>query len=179
LKRFFIEIPYLQALLITSSEGLPVASALPRGVDETKVAGMTAALLSLAERAVIEMEKGEFNQLYVKGSQGYIIALEAGDYNILASLNINAKLGFAFFSLERLANKLISGDFSDFRGDRFPYPYVFKPPSPPGDLGLASQAQLREAPLKEDLWDKPYCKNCGSIISEGQSVCHVCKKRII
>lgn len=60
-----------------------------------------------------------------------------------------------------------------------PLPFIFKPPSPPGDLGLAGQAQLRNIPKEEDIWDKPYCKNCGSIISEGQSICHVCKKRII
>ncbi|MHA2336928.1 MAG: hypothetical protein ACXACX_06485 [Candidatus Hodarchaeales archaeon] len=60
-----------------------------------------------------------------------------------------------------------------------PFPFIFKPPTPPGDLGLSGQAQLKQPTPEEDLRDKPYCKNCGSIISEGQSICHVCKKRII
>ena len=60
-----------------------------------------------------------------------------------------------------------------------PFPYIFKPPSPPGDLGLSGQAQLKSIPKEEDIWDKPYCKNCGSIISEGQSICHVCGKKVI
>ena len=78
--------------------------------------------------------------------------------------------------------KIVSMDQGDEPFDVYedlPYPFIFKPPTPPEDLGLSGQAQLKQPTPEEDLWDKPYCKNCGSIISEGQSICHVCKKRII
>ena len=39
--------------------------------------------------------------------------------------------------------------------DRYPYPYVFKPPSPPDDLSLAARAQLRQPPKKKDSEDIP------------------------
>jgi hypothetical protein len=61
----------------------------------------------------------------------------------------------------------------------YPYPYIFKPPSPPDDLGMSGEAQPKLQVLKEDIWEKPYCKNCGSLLSEGQSICHVCKKKVI
>ncbi len=78
LKKLLGAIPEVKAALIVSTEGLPIASALPQGVDETRIAAMTAALLSLAEKSVIEMNEGEFDQLYVKGTEGYILVLQAG-----------------------------------------------------------------------------------------------------
>ena len=44
---------------------------------------MTAALLSLSERAIIEVEKGAFGHLYIKGSNGYLLAMQAGPNAIL------------------------------------------------------------------------------------------------
>ena len=68
LKKLLGAIPEVKSAAIVSAEGLPIASALPQGVDETRIAAMTAALLSLSERAIIEMNKGDFDQLYIKGS---------------------------------------------------------------------------------------------------------------
>ena len=74
---------------------------------------------------------------------------------------------------------IVQGD-KPFDGyEDLPYPFIFKPPTPPGDLGLSGQAQLKQPTPKEDLWDKPYCKNCGSIISEGQTICPACGKKVI
>ena len=42
------------------------------------MAAMTTALLSLAERSVIEMKIGDFDQLYIKGSEGDISVMKAG-----------------------------------------------------------------------------------------------------
>jgi predicted regulator of Ras-like GTPase activity (Roadblock/LC7/MglB family) len=53
-----------------SAEGLPIASVPSSNGNEKRMLAMTAALLSLSERAVLEMEKGEFEQLYVKGNDG-------------------------------------------------------------------------------------------------------------
>jgi len=67
----------------------------------------------------------------------------------------------------------------DESGGDLPFPYIFKPPTPPEDLGLSGQAQLKQPTPEEDLWDKPYCKNYGSIISEGQTICPACGKKVI
>ena len=78
LKRLLGAIPEVKSAAIVSAEGLPIASALPQGIDETRIAAMTAALLSLSERAIIEMGKGDFDQLYIKGSNGYLLIMQAG-----------------------------------------------------------------------------------------------------
>ncbi|MEJ2251934.1 MAG: roadblock/LC7 domain-containing protein [Candidatus Lokiarchaeota archaeon] len=40
-------IPEVKSAAIVSVEGLPIASALPQDIDETRVSAMTAAILSL------------------------------------------------------------------------------------------------------------------------------------
>ena len=57
LKKLLAAIPEVKAAAIVSVEGLPIASALPAGIDETRIAAMTAAILSLGERAIHEMAK--------------------------------------------------------------------------------------------------------------------------
>lgn len=97
LKRLLASIPEVKSVAIVTMEGLPIASALPLGVDETRLAAMTAALHSLAKRSVIEMKQGEFDQLYVKGSNGYLLLQQAGpNAVIIVSTTKHARLGLIF-----------------------------------------------------------------------------------
>ena len=73
---------------------------------------------------------------------------------------------------------VISTEKSDGEGGDLPYPYVFKPPTPPGDLGLAGEPQTKRPITIDILKDKPYCKHCGAELPPGQAVCHVCGKKI-
>ena len=107
LKKLLTAIPEVKAVAIVSAEGLPIASALPQGVDETRIAAMTAALLSLAERSVIEMDKGEFEQLYVKGTEGYLLVLQAGPNAVLVvSTTKDVRLGLIFLDCKRTCEKI-------------------------------------------------------------------------
>ena len=107
LKKLLSAIPEVKAAAIVSAEGLPIASALPQGVDETRIAAMPAALLSLSERAVIEMEKGEFDQLYVKGTEGYLLVLQAGPNAVLTvSTSKDVRLGLIFLDCRRTCEKI-------------------------------------------------------------------------
>ena len=100
--------------MIVSTEGFPIASALPRGIDETMMAGMTAALLSLAERSVIELEKGEFDQLFIRGNKGYLLVLQVGPHEVLTvSTTKNVRLGLLFLDIKR--------NFGDFANHAIPY----------------------------------------------------------
>jgi len=95
LKKLLGATPGVKSAAIVSAEGLPIVSALPQGVDETKIAGMTGALLSLSERAIIEMGRGDFDQLYIKGSKGYLLVMQVGPKAVLlVSTTKNAKIGF-------------------------------------------------------------------------------------
>ncbi|MHA1412394.1 MAG: roadblock/LC7 domain-containing protein [Promethearchaeota archaeon] len=92
---------------MVSAEGLPIASALPQGVDETRIAAMTAALLSLSERAIIEMNKGNFEQLFIKGSDGYLLVLQAGPNAVLTvSTTSDVRLGLILLDCRRTCEKI-------------------------------------------------------------------------
>ncbi|MHA2392577.1 MAG: roadblock/LC7 domain-containing protein [Promethearchaeota archaeon] len=99
--------PYITIATISSVEGLPILSLIPQESNETMISAMVAALLSISERAVMEMKIGEFTQLYIKGIDGYVLVFEAGLSAVLAvSTTSEAKLGLIFLECERAANDI-------------------------------------------------------------------------
>ncbi len=64
-------------------------------------------------------------------------------------------------------------------GGELPYPYVFKSPTPPGDLGLVGEPQAKEPITNQVLVYETYCKYCGAELPKGQTICHVCGKKVI
>lgn len=81
--------PGVKAAIICSPEGLPIASALPQGVDEARIAAITSTLLSLSEKANDEMKMGKFDQLCIKCSAGHLLILQAGP-NAALALSLSA-----------------------------------------------------------------------------------------
>lgn len=107
LKDLEASVSEVEAAIIVSIEGLPIASALPADVDETKIAAMTAAMLSLGERASTELGKGEIEQIFVKGKDGYIISMSAGANAVLTvSARKDVKLGLVFLDMKRAADRV-------------------------------------------------------------------------
>jgi len=92
--------------VITSMEGLPILSVLPRGYDETRISAMVATLLSLSERTVIDMEIGIFKQIFIKGDDGYLLIFEAEPAVLAVSTTEKAKLGLIFFECERISYEI-------------------------------------------------------------------------
>ncbi|MCK4483602.1 MAG: roadblock/LC7 domain-containing protein [Candidatus Thorarchaeota archaeon] len=100
-------IPEIEACAIVSVEGLPIVSALPPDVDEAKVAAMTAAMLTLGEKAAIELGKGVLEQVNVKGVDGWLLVVSAGLNACLTVVTTaNAKLGLIFLDMKRAADKI-------------------------------------------------------------------------
>ncbi len=100
-------IPEIEACAIVSVEGLPIVSALPTDVDEAKVAAMTAAMLTLGEKAAIELGKGNLEQVNIKGEQGWLLAIQAGlNACLTVSTTRDAKLGLVFLDMKRAAEKI-------------------------------------------------------------------------
>ncbi len=106
LKRLLSDNPTITIATISSVEGLPILSFIPRGSNETIVSAMVATLLSLSERAVVEMNLGEFTQLYIKGIDGYLLVFEAGTAVLAVSATNKAQLGLIFLECERAAREI-------------------------------------------------------------------------
>ena len=74
--------------------------------------------------------------------------------------------------------KLIGGRIHRFGDeDRFPYPYIFKPPEPPDDVAVAPRVQLKASPKKKDPEDEVNCQFCGIELTKEEQFAHSCKKK--
>ena len=176
LNKLLRAIPEIKSAAIVSAEGLPISAAFPQDVDETRIAAMTATLLSLSERAIKEMNKGSFDQLYIKGSGGYLLVMQAGpDMVLLVSTTKEVRLGLILLDCRRTCEKIaqIGGDFDD--DDRYPYPYIFKPPEPPGDFEMAVQLQVNKFMEKEPE-NGTNCPYCGMKLTREEEFSHNCRK---
>lgn len=96
--------PDIQASALVSTDGLIVASDLPQGAEEDRVSAMSAAMLSLGDRISIELQRGELEQVYIRGKNGYVLLTAANDETVLTVLaQKNAKLGLVFLDVKRAA----------------------------------------------------------------------------
>jgi predicted regulator of Ras-like GTPase activity (Roadblock/LC7/MglB family) len=100
--------PDIEASAIVSVDGLIMASALPAEVEEDRVSAMSAAMLSLGERIAEELGRGGLNQVYIKGSNGFIVLTSVGTEAVLTALaRQDGKLGIIFLEMRRAAEDLV------------------------------------------------------------------------
>jgi uncharacterized protein len=98
------QVPEIEAASVVSFDGLPMASALPEGMDEDRVAAMSAALLSLGERAAEGLGRGELSQVYVEGENGTVFLISADDEAVLVAVAAKgAKVGLMLFEVRQAA----------------------------------------------------------------------------
>ena len=97
----------IEACAIVSEDGLMIASLLPQGLEETQIAAMSAAMMSIGTRTAQELKRGSLQQLFVKGDNGYVISMNAGPSAVLLALaRKEAKLGLVFLDLSRAAEEI-------------------------------------------------------------------------
>jgi predicted regulator of Ras-like GTPase activity (Roadblock/LC7/MglB family) len=98
------QVPEVEAAAVVSFDGLPMASALPATMDEDRVAAMSAALLSLGERAAEGLGRGGLNQVYIEGEQGTVFLVAAEDEAVLVAVAAKgAKVGMMLYEVRRSA----------------------------------------------------------------------------
>jgi predicted regulator of Ras-like GTPase activity (Roadblock/LC7/MglB family) len=99
--------PGVEAAAVVSFDGLPMASALPSGMDEDRVAAMSAALLSLAERAAQGLGRGDLSQVYIEGEHGTVFLVSAQDEGVLVAVtSAGAKVGMMLYEVKLAANRV-------------------------------------------------------------------------
>jgi predicted regulator of Ras-like GTPase activity (Roadblock/LC7/MglB family) len=96
--------PEVEAAAVVSFDGLPMASALPATMDEDRVAAMSAALLSLGERAAEGRGRGGLNQVYIEGDSGTVFLVSCDDEAVLVAVAAKgAKVGMMLYEVRRAA----------------------------------------------------------------------------
>lgn len=107
LKTLVTNTPDFEGAAVVSVDGLVLSSVLPAGTDEDRVSAMAAALLSLGERSSEELQRGALEQVYVKGSTGYIVLMQVGTEAVLEAIaGPGAKLGMVLLEMKRATAEL-------------------------------------------------------------------------
>jgi predicted regulator of Ras-like GTPase activity (Roadblock/LC7/MglB family) len=100
LRKLQSDSPGIEASALISEDGLMIASALPPGMEEARVAGMTATLLNLGSRGAVELNRGSVQEIIVRGERGYAVLISAGRGALLLALtDESSKLGLVFFDM--------------------------------------------------------------------------------
>ena len=96
--------PEIEAAAVVSFDGLPMAAALPPSMDEDRVAAMSAALLSLGERAAQGLGRGELSQVYIEGETGTVFLISCDNEAVLVDVAAQgAKAGMMLYEVRRAA----------------------------------------------------------------------------
>ncbi len=97
----------IEASAVVSVDGLIMASSLPQDIEEDRVSAMSAAMLSLGERIAQELSRGYLDQVYIRGTNGYVILMSVGEDAVLTVMaRADAKLGLIFLDMRRAAEDL-------------------------------------------------------------------------
>ena len=98
-----------EAAAVVSADGLPMASALPPHVEEDRLAAMSAALLTLGEKAAAGLDRGDLAQVFVEGDDGYVVLMAAGPHAVLVTVTSKkAKAGLLLFEMRQVAARVAS-----------------------------------------------------------------------
>ena len=89
--------PSIKASSVVNANGQIMASTFPTDIDEARVVGISASLLSASEQLMSEMKSGALNRITIEGSNKLIVLTAVGEDAILAVLaRSEADLGRIF-----------------------------------------------------------------------------------
>ena len=141
LSALLAQTPEIEAAAVVSFDGLPMASALPASMDEDRVAAMSAALLSLGERAAQGLGRGELSQVYIEGETGTVFLVSADNEAVLVAVAAQgAKVGLMLYEVRRTAAAV-----ADALRDDEPTPVV--PAQPVEEPLLAAVSSVAGSPV--------------------------------
>jgi len=97
----------IEGAAIVSTDGLLIAADLSPDMNEDNVTAMTAVMLGLCERASKELDRGEFRQLLVRTSSGYVAFSYIGKDAVLTLItDQSVKLGLLLIKLRQYSKQL-------------------------------------------------------------------------
>lgn len=104
LKQFIGTASSIQATAVMSRDGLLIASQLSEGVDGERLSAISASLLSLADRAVKDLNKGDLTQVLIFGTDGFVLMLKVGDKAVFSVVSKNnSRLGMLLHEAKKSA----------------------------------------------------------------------------
>ena len=99
----------VRSAAIVSTEGFIAHSILEEGLSDLKIAAMTATIISVAERVLIELKSGILDLCILQGDEGNFIVMQAGSDLILAlCLDMDARMDTCFIEMRKTSEQIKS-----------------------------------------------------------------------
>jgi len=99
----------VRSAAIVSAEGLIVQAILEEGTSDIKLAAMTATILSVAERVLIELSSGILDVAILQGDGGNFVIMECGRELIVAvCLDMDARMDTCFIEMRKISESVKS-----------------------------------------------------------------------
>jgi len=97
----------IQGCTIVTTQGLPITSLLADDANVSLISAMSAAIISVAESASQELQRGYLQRILLEGELGTIIISKAGSHAILVSLvDKDAKLGIILMLIDKAIKQI-------------------------------------------------------------------------
>lgn len=97
----------IQASAVMSRDGHSLATVLGDNVNSVRLGAICATLLSLGEKASMELNRGKLKQILIHGEEGYVLLLRIGEKAVLAVVSRpSANLGMMLVEARRTANDI-------------------------------------------------------------------------
>ncbi|MHA2044028.1 MAG: roadblock/LC7 domain-containing protein [Candidatus Thorarchaeota archaeon] len=97
----------IRAWMLLSKEGLPIASAVPQGLEEAEIAAMAASILGVADLAAERMDQGILEEILMTNQKGHMIMKSAGEKAILVlAASKGIKTGLLVYAANTAVEKI-------------------------------------------------------------------------
>lgn len=97
----------VQAVVLISSDAMPLASDMPDGMEEELLSATASSLIASGERVARELARGDIEQVYLRGEAGDLVVVKVNDDALLAcTVDHEAKMGMTLLEVNRCAQKL-------------------------------------------------------------------------
>ena len=97
----------IRASAVVSRDGLMMASALPKDVDEDAISAMSAGILSIGTRVGQVLKQGGVEEVTIKGEKGSTITMGCGSNAVLiTTAPEDAKLGMIYFEMKNTVKEV-------------------------------------------------------------------------
>ena len=93
---------------VVGADGLVYSAIIPtKGIDESMVGAVAAAILGLSKRSTGQLKRGGFKQTLIQADEGNIIVAPINDETLLVGLSAaNVNLGMAFTEVRTMTDRL-------------------------------------------------------------------------
>jgi len=76
-------VPEIQGVMVTAIDGLPIAFDFP-STEASRIAAMAATAIGIGKRVSESTELGNFQEMVIQSTKGYLVVYKSGDTGVLA-----------------------------------------------------------------------------------------------